>query len=1500
MMEYEDEGMPAGSDVSDISDDDGEGDEDMDDIEEILDTDGSSDLDGDSDSEDDEDDDPLEIEDGDEEDHELEEMLGAGDNQGEWFDEDGDEDGEMLDGGADGALADGFAEAGAILAGEEDDPDSFTDEEEMFMTGDLEFDQDMTDQLDAQAAGVVHRGGGARQADAINLGNGDVFFDRPAQRNPQAQTAQHPLLVESAANESSQLGPGARRPRVSPSGARNTAEYEQWANSVEQMIGPGAVEALQQLLDNNGMPRITGPDQVRLSIARGPDGGLSMMVDPTSLRGEVQTAPRGGVDPINALLDARRARPAQSARSVAKQLTDRLNASQEFMPQPTLVRWGEEGRVLQSSVLVAERVQRLTNHLINLLHPPARAVAKEEDVRRKVEEAAAAEKKRKEEQEKAEREAAEAQTAAPAEEGAAAGPSNAIAAEAEDPETMVRNLARSLATGLAVPSPSIGTPTPQAATPAPGGQADLAVGQELSEAEVQAIRDLVAAEDDYEVDMDEDGEDDFDEDEHMFEGATDSEDEGLHEGDDEGHTEDEDEGEGEGGAEGEPAGARITIQIHGREVDITDTGIDPDFLEALPDQMREEVLSQHFREARRAAPPAPEVPSALDAEFLAALPEDVRAEVLRQEASDRRREEANRARAAAQAQAAAAPAAAGGVPAPAAPAAPAPARVERAPTAAAAQVARAYEAGGDSMEPDDFLASLPGHVRGRFLAELERGYTNGVPQQLLDDLEALEEETGGGELAAVFGHAAARLGLGRSGGAPQVKKATAHREAIQLLDKSGLATLVRLLFFPQPLKRGSLQRVLAHLCENSRTRTELIQLLLTILQDGTRDVSAVDKSFSQMSIRASKSLAQAGPAGGLKETPKRKASTLLGGPVVDTPGGSLPHFPGESVPNLIAQRCLEALEQLVRANELSAVFFLTEQEVAAGLNVKRSAKKGKGKDKAVPSTVYPITVLLGLLDRPAILKTQSMMDQLTTLLSTITKTLAVLQKKKQDIDGIPPPTEWPDVEGVVGHLLDDSDPDHPATVTGAERAAEAVAAAPAAAPPKEKEVPAPVGAEILVQTPPLLPASVIRLVVNILDAGECSSTTFKQTLGLIQNLSYLPDAREIISEELKARAQSLSVQLKPDLDELLAAIQSGQTVRGPTLAKFSPASALQAKLLRILKTIDWLHSSKKGSTAAAATAAVNGSATPALTDSKALTPEEQKVSEIFASFPFEPVFQALSACLSAVADKPDNLNIATILLPLIEVVLVICKHVGSERQDGSSGGAFSVPVTPAVEAGSPPFESAAGVSPIELAFKQFTTEHKAILNTLIRANPGLMSGSFAILVRNAKILEFPNKRTFFFSRLHDRTQRQRNHYPNLQVNVRRQHVFEDSFVTLQSRTGDEIKYGKLNIKFWGEEGVDAGGVTREWFSVLARQMFNPGYALFQPQAADSLTYQPNKSSGIANEHHLRFFRFVGRIIGKALHDQRILEAYFSRSVYKHVSITLHSIFCIWSVLRANR
>lgn len=51
----------------------------------------------------------------------------------------------------------------------------------------------------------------------------------------------------------------------------------------------------------------------------------------------------------------------------------------------------------------------------------------------------------------------------------------------------------------------------------------------------------------------------------------------------------------------------------------------------------------------------------------------------------------------------------------------------------------------------------------------------------------------------------------------------------------------------------------------------------------------------------------------------------------------------------------------------------------------------------------------------------------------------------------------------------------------------------------------------------------------------------------------------------------------------------------------------------------------------------------------------------------------------------------------------------------------------------------------------------------------------------------------------------------------------------------------LCASFYGEEGIDAGGLTREWYTVMAREMFNQGYALFTA-AADGATYQVSMQS----------------------------------------------------------
>jgi E3 ubiquitin-protein ligase HUWE1 len=63
-------------------------------------------------------------------------------------------------------------------------------------------------------------------------------------------------------------------------------------------------------------------------------------------------------------------------------------------------------------------------------------------------------------------------------------------------------------------------------------------------------------------------------------------------------------------------------------------------------------------------------------------------------------------------------------------------------------------------------------------------------------------------------------------------------------------------------------------------------------------------------------------------------------------------------------------------------------------------------------------------------------------------------------------------------------------------------------------------------------------------------------------------------------------------------------------------------------------------------------------------------------------------------------------------------------------------------------------------------------------------------------------------------------------------------------------------------------------------MFNPNYGLFKPSSTGN-TYQPSSMSYV-NTEHLQYFKFIGRIMGKALHDGFMLDAYFTPAFYKHI------------------
>ena len=49
--------------------------------------------------------------------------------------------------------------------------------------------------------------------------------------------------------------------------------------------------------------------------------------------------------------------------------------------------------------------------------------------------------------------------------------------------------------------------------------------------------------------------------------------------------------------------------------------------------------------------------------------------------------------------------------------------------------------------------------------------------------------------------------------------------------------------------------------------------------------------------------------------------------------------------------------------------------------------------------------------------------------------------------------------------------------------------------------------------------------------------------------------------------------------------------------------------------------------------------------------------------------------------------------------------------------------------------------------------------------------------------------------------------------------------------------GKLHIAFNGEEGQDAGGLTREWFLLLSKELINPNIACSGQTFLDQRSYK---------------------------------------------------------------
>ncbi|KAK7509332.1 uncharacterized protein IWZ02DRAFT_160426 [Phyllosticta citriasiana] len=106
------------------------------------------------------------------------------------------------------------------------------------------------------------------------------------------------------------------------------------------------------------------------------------------------------------------------------------------------------------------------------------------------------------------------------------------------------------------------------------------------------------------------------------------------------------------------------------------------------------------------------------------------------------------------------------------------------------------------------------------------------------------------------------------------------------------------------------------------------------------------------------------------------------------------------------------------------------------------------------------------------------------------------------------------------------------------------------------------------------------------------------------------------------------------------------------------------------------------------------------------------------------------------------------------------------------------------------------------------------------------------------------------------------------LKVRRECLVDDSLRRISEVVGagsEDIKKG-LRVQFMGEEGVDAGGLRKEWFLLLVRELFDPMHAMFVYDEESHFCY----FNPYSFEKSDQFF-LVGAVLGLALYNSTILD-----------------------------
>lgn len=111
------------------------------------------------------------------------------------------------------------------------------------------------------------------------------------------------------------------------------------------------------------------------------------------------------------------------------------------------------------------------------------------------------------------------------------------------------------------------------------------------------------------------------------------------------------------------------------------------------------------------------------------------------------------------------------------------------------------------------------------------------------------------------------------------------------------------------------------------------------------------------------------------------------------------------------------------------------------------------------------------------------------------------------------------------------------------------------------------------------------------------------------------------------------------------------------------------------------------------------------------------------------------------------------------------------------------------------------------------------------------------------------------------------------ITVRRDHILSDSLAAIKHNPGNLKK--TLRVKFTDEPGIDAGGIKKEWFLLLTRNLFSQSTGMFtHVDDSNCLWFSlfPREGSDV--------FYLLGAVLGLAVYNLTILDLHFPLGFYK--------------------